>query len=109
MGPARTVGPTEWRRNSNEVTAPKLPPPTPPPSVRPRDSEGRAWTLSYSALTAAQATRAAARRCVGTEARRARAPLRAHVCGPGSLQGLPGARRVGSALARDRPREPRPL
>ena len=29
MGPARTVGPTEWRRNSNEVTTPKLPPPYP--------------------------------------------------------------------------------
>ena len=48
-------------------------------------------------------------RRVGTQARRARAPLRAHVRGPRPLHGLPVARRVGCALARDCPREPRPF
>src|SRR5438094_575630 len=42
MGPARTVGPTEWRRNSNEVTTPKLPPP-------PRNAQNRSGCSSSGA------------------------------------------------------------
>src|SRR5262249_25716348 len=74
-----------------------------------RSWRARARTLPYAALTAAQAARTARCRRVGTQARWARALLQAHVCGPRPLHGLPVARRMGCALARDRPREPRPL
>src|SRR5262245_15218413 len=74
-----------------------------------RDPRGRPRTVTYAALTAAQAARTARCRGVDTQARRPRASLRAHACGTRPLQGLPVARRVGCALARDRPREPRSL
>ena len=47
--------------------------------------------------------------CSGCGGRRCRGRTRAHVCGPRPLHGLPVARRVGCALARDRLREPRSI
>ena len=66
-------------------------------------------TLPYLALAAAQAARTARCRHVGTQAGRPRAPLRAHVCGPRPVHGLPVARRVGCALAGIAPRTSTPL
>src|SRR5688572_3050851 len=99
-----------WRRDLRRaLDAADHPQPVPWLRKLQRDSGGRARTLPYPALTTAQAARTARCRGVGAKARRARAPLRAHVCGPRPLQGLPVARRVGCALARDRPPEPRPF
>src|SRR5262249_1922879 len=85
--------------------------PQPVPRLRKlqRDPGGRARALPYPALAAPPAARTARGRRVGAQARGARTPLRAHALGPRPLLGLPVARRVGCALARNRPRESRPL
>ena len=67
---------------------------------------GLSHTLLAQRLQAARTPR----HCrVGTQGSGARAPLPAHELWPRSVQGLPDPRRVGSSVARDRPREPRSI
>src|SRR5215470_5323357 len=88
-----------WRRDLRRaLDAADHPQPVPWLRKLRRDPGGRARTLPNSALTAAQAARTARCRRVGTEARRARPPLRAHGFGPRPLHRLQVARRVGCAL-----------
>jgi len=71
--------------------------------------EGEPGLSHTLARSAAQATRAPMHRRVGTEASGARSPLAAHRVRPRAVRGLRDARRVGGPVARDRPREPRPI
>ena len=85
MRPLSSSGPTGWRRNSNRVTTPKLPPPPRSAQKRSGCSVALAWTICPSAVTTSTDSRLSTvmpyvrlshpmrlRRCIHVGQRRAR-------------------------------------